>query len=80
MLLKGLQGKVHRQQNREAALLINRNKTKKDKQRACIVSATDMNFVFLSKLFLPLWWEHRVASASPYLLVTQSNTSTLHPA
>lgn len=24
MLLKGLQGKVHRQQNREAALLINK--------------------------------------------------------
>lgn len=58
MLLKGLQGKVHRQQNREAALLINKKKIYIYKQRACIVSATDTNFVFLSKLFLPLWWEH----------------------
>lgn len=77
MLLRGLQGKVHRQQNREAALLINK---KIDKQRACIVLATDTNFVFLSKLFLPLWWEHRVANASPCLLMTQTNASTLHPA
>lgn len=44
VLLRGLWGKVHRLK-RETALLI--NKKKKDKQRACIVLATNMNFMFL---------------------------------
>lgn len=50
--------------------------TKKDKQRACIVLATNMNFVFLPKP--SLWWEHLVANAFPYLLMIQTNISTLH--
>lgn len=51
-------------------------KEKKKKQRACIVLATNMNFMFLPKLSFPAVG----TPGSKHLLVIQTNTSMLHPA